>query len=106
MRKFAILLGCAALLSTGLATAAPRYHAHFNFAKVGAGEWVFSEDRNACLRQTTTAYWVGAPYGFHYTGSDGFQYMRHANAFYQCMTTRGYRADPYGPFKISFWAEA
>ncbi len=112
MRKFAIMFGCAALLSMDLAAAGPLYRVSFHFAKAGANDQIFFHDRVACLRQTSTEAFTNGPSAVSAQGVSvpgqlaGTFYVRHANAFYQCMTAKGYRADPNGPFKVSFGSEA
>ncbi len=105
MRKLAILLSCTALLSIGPAAAGPVYRVGFHFAKDGANDQTFSHDRMACVRQTTIGNYAPWPWQ-HAWDSEGYHYVRHADAFYQCMTAKGYRADPNGPFKVSVLSDA
>lgn len=119
MRKFAIMLGCAALLTAGAsATSDHSYRVDFRFSHDSADFQSFARDRNQCLDATSTVISpkqpsiggqmniglgprvVGAPF----IAAPMRMYERHAGAFYRCMLARGYRTDPNGRFSVSFSA--
>jgi hypothetical protein len=105
MRKTTLLLGCVALAVAGGAMAGDqhRYRVDFHFAKSDTDLAGFARDKNLCIRHTSDAM----PYGGTFLGAHngnwgaGEIYKYNAAAFYDCMTAKGYRSTPNGPFAIS-----
>jgi hypothetical protein len=118
MRKFAIMLGCAALFSVGAFAAGHHYyHINIRFSQNGVDDQSFSRDRKQCLDATSKRRELKQePIGAEInTGIGGRTpsgpgtvvypvptYDHNAVAFYQCMSAKGYRTDPNGQFTVSF----
>lgn len=101
MRNVIVMLGCVAALSA--AAGGATYHYNFHFAKDDAS--TFDQDREACIRDTSTKSLPNGGRAGVYTMSErGNQTFRHnPAAFQQCMIAKGYRPDPNGPLKATLW---
>ena len=106
MRTIAIMLGCTALLSVGANAANDHsYRADIRYSKAGADSESFNRDRDQCLHDTDT--WRRLVSEDIRPGSSSRMFHvstgeHHGVAFHQCMTAKGYRADPNGLFRVSF----
>lgn len=79
----------------------------FQFVNDHADALAFRHDRDNCLAGTSTVQlkdWMTVSTAGTATGATP-ENVYHVGAFYQCMTAKGYRADPKGPFTAKFVAE-
>lgn len=106
MRRIAIMLGCAALLSVGAVAADNHfYRVDIRFSNARADGQSFQRDRDQCFRDTNTYHQLVTE---DIRGREGSfvdhvkTVERHAVPFFQCMIARGYRTDRNGTFMASF----
>jgi hypothetical protein len=96
-----ILLACALCLTAAYAASSkpnPVLGVQFRLSKTGANDDDFLYDRNDGLAAATKTSWLGLRPGY-------LSSRRDLKTFYDCMTGKGYKADPNGPFRARVYGQ-